>query len=290
MSLPKQLKSARMTNATVGDTIDTNVGDLEQALADILGIVIDSDVTASPFSLDNGGRMTKQTIAQRAAGPVGWRIRDTVANREVRLAVDAGTFRIDENTGTEGTPVWTLRFEMDISSGEISSALVTSSHMGLAPQGDGNNLHYLDGTGAYSTPSAVSTPAARVTQVSSTTLSSGTEAVIPMASETFDTDTMHSTVTNTSRLTAITSGKYLIMGQATFASNSIGYRRLRILLNGATAIGEFRAAPVPGNSVTFQVRALYSLAAGEYVELAAFQNCLTTLNASSCWLAAYKIG
>src|SRR5262245_1757809 len=45
MSLPQQLKTARMTNATLGSQIDDNVGALEQAVADILGAPVNTDIT-----------------------------------------------------------------------------------------------------------------------------------------------------------------------------------------------------------------------------------------------------
>src|SRR5262245_24692863 len=45
MALPQQLKTARMTNATLGSQIDDNVGALEQAVADILGAPVNTDIT-----------------------------------------------------------------------------------------------------------------------------------------------------------------------------------------------------------------------------------------------------
>src|SRR5262245_6184089 len=45
MALPQQLKTARMTQATLGSQIDDNVGALEQAVADILGAPVNTDIT-----------------------------------------------------------------------------------------------------------------------------------------------------------------------------------------------------------------------------------------------------
>ena len=44
MALPNQLKTARMTNATQVSQVDDEVGNLERAIADILGIPIDTDI------------------------------------------------------------------------------------------------------------------------------------------------------------------------------------------------------------------------------------------------------
>ena len=45
---------------------------------------------------------------------------------------------------------------------------------------------------------------------------------------------MHSTVSNTGRITATTAGKYLIGGHIEFAANATGLRELYIRLNGTT--------------------------------------------------------
>jgi hypothetical protein len=58
MAIPNQLKSARMTDATIGSLIDNHVGDLETALCDILGLAINTDVTAAPFSITTAGVVT----------------------------------------------------------------------------------------------------------------------------------------------------------------------------------------------------------------------------------------
>lgn len=54
-TLPQQLKSARMTDATLGSSIDNEVGNLEKALADILGIPIDTNITNAAFTISATG-------------------------------------------------------------------------------------------------------------------------------------------------------------------------------------------------------------------------------------------
>ncbi len=106
-----------MTNNTLGVDIDNNVGALEQALCDIFGITIDSNVTESPTSFDNSGRFAKALLRQAAAGPVGWRYRDTTSGKEVQIVLDGTNLKISENIGTEGTPSWTPRATMAIATG-----------------------------------------------------------------------------------------------------------------------------------------------------------------------------
>jgi hypothetical protein len=55
MSLPNQLKTARMSDSTQGKDIDNNVGSLEVALSDILGIPIDTNITAALFEVVAAG-------------------------------------------------------------------------------------------------------------------------------------------------------------------------------------------------------------------------------------------
>lgn len=117
MALPQQLKSARMTNDTIGFNIDNEVGNLEKALCDILGFTEDVDVTESPLGCDNSGRLTKALLLQKAAGPVGHRFLDSDSGKEFRIAIDGTDITIDENTGTEGSPVWTNRASMAIATG-----------------------------------------------------------------------------------------------------------------------------------------------------------------------------
>ena len=65
MGLPNQLKSARMTNSTVGSSIDENVGDAEKAVCDILGIPVDTNISAALFEVVAAG--LKSIILQDAS-------------------------------------------------------------------------------------------------------------------------------------------------------------------------------------------------------------------------------
>lgn len=87
-------------------------------------------------------------------------------------------------------------------------------------------------------------------------------------SERFDTDGMHSTVTNTGRLTVPTNGDglYMIGGNIKIGVGS-GDKGLRILLNGATAIAESYGNKTSDSGDSIAITTLYSLAATDYVEL-----------------------
>jgi hypothetical protein len=105
-------------------------------------------------------------------------------------------------------------------------------------------------------------------------LTTATSTVITLNSERFDTDSFHSTASNTSRLTVPTGmgGIYQITAQARFASNSTGIRLILVRLNGTTTIAQQSMTAISGNETDMVLSTVYNLAAGDYVELLAYQN------------------
>ena len=103
---------------------------------------------------------------------------------------------------------------------------------------------------------------------------SGNETILTAGSEAYDTDTMHSTASNTSRITCNTAGKFLFWRSVSFAANGTGYRRINYKLNGGSAVtiltvDAVATAGVPNTvlSFTFSV----PLAVNDYVEISAHQ-------------------
>jgi hypothetical protein len=98
-------------------------------------------------------------------------------------------------------------------------------------------------------------------------------------SERFDTDTMHDTGSNTSRLTATTAGVYVIFGNMAFDGNSTGRRLLRILLNGTgQGIAYVSESVDDSDAVYMNISTIYKMDADDYVELLAFQDSGGSLN------------
>ena len=96
--------------------------------------------------------------------------------------------------------------------------------------------------------------------------------------EVWDTNTMHSTVTNPGRLTVPTDGDgiYSIFGNALFDTSAVGgdtrYYGIRVLLGGATVIAQHGPADhgMDTHDMALFINAQYSLAATNYVELQVF--------------------
>lgn len=127
-------------------------------------------------------------------------------------------------------------------------------------------------------------PACRVTHNTTQSLASATEASLAFNTEAFDTNTMHDTVTNNSRITFTTAGIYQVSWGFTIAADTdylwiYSYARL----NGATLI-------LLGSSVGTQTdnalsphssgSGLYKFAAADYVEVRAAQK-NTSANANN---------
>jgi hypothetical protein len=133
---------------------------------------------------------------------------------------------------------------------------------------------------AASGAATVTVKSARVYNSADIACADNVVVTLTFDSERYDTDTIHSTVSNTSRLTATTAGKYDIKGSISYTAAASGVRLARILLNGATVIAnETRASASAADATAMTVATVYDLAAGDYVELQAYQNSGGSLNA-----------
>jgi hypothetical protein len=115
-------------------------------------------------------------------------------------------------------------------------------------------------------------PGCRVYNSGAITIANNTTTALTFDTERYDTDTMHSTSSNTSRITATTAGKYLIGGCVRFASNSTGARYLFVVLNGTTNIVASSMAADANHYPDLNVSTVYDLAANDYIELAVNQS------------------
>lgn len=137
---------------------------------------------------------------------------------------------------------------------------------------------------------------ARVYLGANQSLTSGAVTAIQFNTENFDTNTLHDNATSNTRLTvpATHGGKWSISGAVAFGSNSTGERLIRVMLNGATILAEARASVSSTATKVPVVSTIFQLAAGDYVELHAYQDTGAGLDALSglgqTWFAAHKLG
>jgi hypothetical protein len=123
-------------------------------------------------------------------------------------------------------------------------------------------------------------PAVSAFNSSGQSVPTGTLTVLNANSENFDTDGMHSTVSSTSRLTAQTAGRYLLVSAVSFDLSGTGIRRTQYQLNGTTAVeGTITTTNVGGgfSAGIVNVR-MVILGVGDYVEVLAAHTHGSNLN------------
>lgn len=144
-------------------------------------------------------------------------------------------------------------------------------------------------------------PSCRVYHNTTQSLTDNTEATVTFNSERWDTDSMHESVTNPSRVTFNTAGLYVVTfccQLAAGADYTMAYATLR--LNGTTTIAQGingTIADAGSAGPTLVLSTIYKFAAADYVEVRAYQNnaantarnILANLNMSP-ELAAARIG
>jgi hypothetical protein len=118
-------------------------------------------------------------------------------------------------------------------------------------------------------------PHARVynsTSFSHTT--SGNWLAVTFDSERYDTGAMHSTASNTTRLTVPSGagGVYAIGGTVDFAANTTGQRGIGLWLNGSTFLAKNVVDALASGGNQMSVYTEYLLAASDYVELLTYQS------------------
>jgi len=160
-----------------------------------------------------------------------------------------------------------------------------ASLSGVGANDHHNQSHALSGgdhTGTLALSQLPSLLGARVYHNANQSISNTTVTALAFNSERWDTDTIHDTATNNSRLTCKTAGKYLIVGQVRFASNATGVRQVDIRLAGSTTIGSGAMNAAGGGNVTIMtVATVADLAVNDWVDLAVYQDSGGALNVLS---------
>ena len=127
---------------------------------------------------------------------------------------------------------------------------------------------------------ATDSPAVRVYNNADLTLTTGVNTALTFNQERFDNAGVHSTSSNTGRLTIPTGagGKYLFGGSVVFAFNATGDRGHHGWLNGVTTIVDnaARAGGTFGNAMTYS--AVYALTAADYLTMVCYQGSGGNLN------------
>ena len=155
----------------------------------------------------------------------------------------------------------------------------TTAH-GLVPKGT-NVGNFLKDDGTWGAAGGGADISARVYNSAAQSISNSTETTVTFDTEYFDTDTIHSTSSNTGRLTATTDGVYIIVFNFAFTTNATGHRKIIMKLNGSTEIAIFEVDTNQNDEQIGQVSTVYKLSATDYVEVIVWQNSGGALNLKS---------
>jgi len=112
---------------------------------------------------------------------------------------------------------------------------------------------------------------ARVYNSADQELPNNTWTALAFDSERYNTDTIHSTSSNTNRLTCKTAGKYFIHAQVKWEGNASGGRYVSIKHSSGWHIGRGIATELTGSEFIMSVQTVWDLAVDEYVEIELWQ-------------------
>lgn len=230
-----RLRTARLTDETLVSQIDDYTAELESDIAQILGVTLDSPITATAFDISNDGKILKALARFRAVRPAfqitnatngnqvgcGWfRFADAeggsllllgfVPNGNSFSTAEGGVSRnttfggftlIPGNLADGGDPTW-----------QLLGSLFTGASAGLVPRGSGNSYEFLCSDGRWLVPGHPSDSVLLHDAVNSALTNQGlvvgTTYDLFWQSEDFDPQTLHAT--NDDEIIIETAGKYIV--------------------------------------------------------------------------------
>ena len=183
--------------------------------------------------------------------------------------------------------------------GDLISATAASTVARL-PVGSDTQILVADSTAStglkWATPSSGVTYAGVLLYAGDQSIANATETTINWDSETYDTNTFHSTSSNTSRITIPSSygGYYKVYCTVNFAANSTGQRQLFLYKNGTMISGFMQPPASTGGLYYLSLSTSVSLVATDYLEIKVYQNSTGSLgmngNATRLFFGADYLG
>jgi hypothetical protein len=131
---------------------------------------------------------------------------------------------------------------------------------------------------------------AKVTSSGGIFLSNGVFTTISFNDESFDTDNIHDTTANQSRLTVNTPGLYLITVYANFHNNPTGTRLIMVRLNNEIYPYITNVGASPSFETAFTLSGLYNFNEGDYIEMLAMQTSGDNLSLNNASFSIVKLG
>ena len=170
--------------------------------------------------------------------------------------------------GGDTTPISGIRYMSDMAPDPNAAVWLVT---------DGRDMFALGHMAAANR--TLATKAARSTAQS---IATATDAFIDFDSATYNDWGAWNASSQQARLTAPVSGRYMVIGNAAFAGNGTGFRRLFLEVNGTTSIASQHShSNAAGTATSMSVSAVQTLAIGDYVRLGARQTSGGALDVNS---------
>ena len=132
-------------------------------------------------------------------------------------------------------------------------------------------------------------PGCRVYHNTTQSMTGSSDNTVLFNTERYDTDTMHSTVSNTGRITVTTAGTYMFHAQIDWAT-APGSNVMFLRLNGATKVASVNWT---GSSDTCEITTIYAMVATDYMELLVNPATTQTINSTANYspeFMAHRLG
>ena len=148
----------------------------------------------------------------------------------------------------------------------------------------------------WAAPAGASFSGVSVYNSATQVIADSTFTVLTFDSEEFDTDSYHSTITNTGRITCTSEGKYLFNAQATFPIGTTGRLLMRFRKNGVTTVetGTFDYAFGSSGDDSVSISKILDVEENDYFEFLVYQttggdlDCFSGL--ATTWFQAAYLG
>lgn len=127
---------------------------------------------------------------------------------------------------------------------------------------------------------ATDAPVCRAYNSANISIANASDTAVTLNSERFDNAGMHSTSSNTPRITipAGSAGKFLFGALIEFAQAGVNERGNHIKLNGTTYIAKMVHPPATSAPTSMTITSMYAMAAGDYIENYVYQSSGSALN------------
>lgn len=179
--------------------------------------------------------------------------------------------------------------------GDLYTYSTTDARLGVGTNGQVLTADSAEATGlkwatASSTPTFVG---CHLWKSGTQSINNATDTALTWDSEQFDTDSFHSTSTNTSRITIPSgkAGKYLFTARINWTTNSTGSREFKFFKNGTEQFWAPAALAATQTNNTYST--IWDAAVGDYYEAYVWQNsggALTTIGGLSAEFSCQYLG